>query len=41
MAEADVDSSQMMDGGNYYGMNDKLNAVLDRHLKDFLGIFRD
>ena len=35
--EASVASSHMMDGKNYDGMNDKLNAVLVRNLKYFLG----
>ena len=36
--EAAVSSSQMMDVGNDYGMNDKLNAVLVWCLKDYLGM---
>ena len=40
MAEAAVDSLQMMDGGNDDGINDKFNVVLVWHLKDFHGMFR-
>ena len=40
VAEADVSSSQMMDGGNDDGINDKFNTVLVQILKDFLGMFR-